>query len=230
MLHLAKLVKYEEDPDKLGWIKVEYKEQIRWARPCFAFGHFFIPSKEWIDKYINSLAVWVTTEQGGDDRENYLIWMGFTFLDDGVPAEALENYGYVRHQFTENWFTSVDDTPGDNKLIAKHRDNGISVTFDNSGFEVIDKHGNYIRSRANTGADGGIGIDVNGEVLIALKPFVDWAGRLLQALLNLKVLGNMGSPAPVFPSSVVELTQLQSELNAGIQPNGGYLSDRLRTE
>ena len=227
MLYLARISKeFKDDPDKTGWLPVVYKEQVRWARPLLPFSSFWLPTKEWVEKYADTVGVWVTTESDREDRENYLVYVGFVFMEEQAPT--VQDYGYDRYVFTENWEILVKDTPDNNLIRLNHRENGISVVFDKDGFSINDINGNYLLGRKDIGADSQNGININGEVLIALKPFVDWVSKLLDELISLKILGNLGSPAPVFPPNLVKLQQLKTELQAGIQPKGTFLSDRVK--
>ncbi len=229
MLRLARLAKdnWKDDSEKTGWLPIKYKNQVRWARPCLPFSSFWIPTKEWVEKFADKVGVWVTTETDCSDSENYLVYVGFVWLEGQAPAGE---YGYDRHLFTENWEIRFKDTPDNNLMLVQHVENGTKIVFDRDGFLINDINGNYFLGGKTNGADSGNAIAINGDVLLALRPFVDWVGKLLTELINLKILGNMGSPAPLFPPNLLKLQQLQTQLNQGVQPNGGFLSDKVKAK
>ena len=76
------------DPDsekKLGWIKVEFRGQIRWARPCMPLGTFQVPSVEWVQKYGHWVNIYVDFL---DEDPADLIWVGFSPLKGRIPPEV----------------------------------------------------------------------------------------------------------------------------------------------
>jgi len=121
----------------------------------------------------------------------------YRFCMTGGQAPAGE-YDYDRYLFTENWEIKFKDTPDNNLILIQHVDNGTKIVFDKDGFLINDINGNYFLGGKTNGADSNNAIAINGDVLLALKPFVDWVGKLLTELINLKILGNMGTPASVF--------------------------------
>src|ERR1700759_4406252 len=69
------------DPQQVGRLLVEVPSVLAdvpvWARPCFPYGHFFVPAQD--------ARVWVEFE-GGD--LSYPIWVGTWFADGEVPPDA----------------------------------------------------------------------------------------------------------------------------------------------
>lgn len=122
---------YEVDEDQIGWLRVLYKGEIRWAMPKMRFGSFEMPSKEWVEKYGSMLGVWIVGQTTPDERdgESFLVWDGFTFLKGKVPQEALVDFPYARLYFTENWSMLFSDMKDKNRFVLKH-------LVDNSMFSI----------------------------------------------------------------------------------------------
>lgn len=159
MKYRARLTKgafFEDDTDKLGWIKVVYNDEVRWAMPHWDIGQIKIPTKEWMEKFGSYIFIWVDKV---DDSE-YLCWTGWALLklpaNDGdgkqltsYPSELLEtitSYPYVQLWFTENWTMTIDDTADKNKFTLAHSDGSyliIDRTINANGkIEILDKQAN----------------------------------------------------------------------------------------
>lgn len=81
-----------------------------WARPCFAWGHFYVPEV--------GAHVWVAFENGDPSSP---VWLGTWYPSGQVPAEARVSPPKVRairtaagHRLT------LDDTAGSEKLTLAH--------------------------------------------------------------------------------------------------------------
>lgn len=76
----------QPDEGKLGWLQVIYKEELRWARPCFPFGEYTPPSDEWIRNNADRFSVWVACESTFSkfESEDHLVYLGFVPLEDGL--------------------------------------------------------------------------------------------------------------------------------------------------
>lgn len=68
-----------DDPEKIGRIKVVYKRNVRWARPCMPFGSFHFPDVEWVRRNWKKYRVWVDFEHQKvtAQREDSMIYLGF---------------------------------------------------------------------------------------------------------------------------------------------------------
>lgn len=230
-MYLAKIAvtEFEDDTEKIGWLRVWYKRELRWAMPKMRFGAFEMPTREWLTKYGDCLGVWIVGQKMHDEREHeaYLVWDGFCFLEGKVPAEALTNYPYVRLFFTENWKMSFDDTVNANVFKLVHVDGtsividrtvgsenviitdskvGNSQSWSKSGMSWKDCFGNAITTDST-------GIKINGQYVV-LKPALDWILHNAAAF----VMGNLGVPAPILPN-VVELA------NTGMEQSNDFVSN-----
>ena len=231
-MYLAKIAvdEYEMDTQKMGWLRVWYKRELRWAMPKMRFGAFEMPTKEWLAKYGDCLGVWIVGQKTYDEREHeaYLVWDGFSFFEGKVPEEALANYPYVRLFFTENWKMSFDDTVNANVFKLMHTDGtsividrtkdaenvtindsklGNSQTWSKSGMSWLDSFGNTIQTSS-------VGVKINGQFVV-LQPTLDWILNNASAF----VMGNLGVPAPILPN----VTALANE---GVENKTGFISNR----
>lgn len=143
---------FEDDANKLGWIKVVFHDEVRWAMPHWDLGHMRIPTKEWMQKFGDYIFVWV---EKIEDSE-HLCWTGWALLqlpandEDGqqlttYPSELLDSiasYPYVQLWFTESWTMSIDDTKDKNKFTVSHLDGSyliIDRAIDGNGkIELLD--------------------------------------------------------------------------------------------
>lgn len=130
---------YQDDPSKRGFIRVEFHGSIITAYPSNETMWLSIPSREWIEKYGDS--VWALIEQLEDDPR-YYSWVGIAILsppqtDDEDFAEWLADYPYVRMYFTENWKYIFNDTEGRNTYRIKHEDGTVVLIDRTTGAETI---------------------------------------------------------------------------------------------
>lgn len=248
-MYLAKISQehYEVDDERgIGWLKVEYKGTIRWALPKMRFGAFEMPSKEWIEKYGESLGVWIVNDDVADERESerYLVWDGFTFLKGNLPKEAFDEYPYVRLYFTENWKMLFSDMKEKHRFIIQYIDGSefrIDRTKDDESFVWFDAKHNHRQewNRAGTKLVDGFGNSIesteegwtftckNKNILemrsdgTKLNGFYVVLKPTIDWILRHAPafgMGNMGKPVPIMPPVVVEANQ-------GIDNKQGYVSN-----
>lgn len=91
-----------DDADKVGWIPVIFKQEIRWAKPCLPLGTFNAPSQDWIIKNRKRFKVWVEFEESAFEprRQDSLIYVGFYPMGGENPypepqGELADNYPNV---------------------------------------------------------------------------------------------------------------------------------------
>jgi hypothetical protein len=248
-MFLARISKddYTLDADKIGWLMVVYKGELRWAMPKMRFGAFEMPTKEWVDKYGDLVGVWIVGQTTPDEREkeSFLVWDGFTFLAGKVTQEALEDFPYVRMFFTENWTMLFNDTADKNLFKVVHLDGSIiklDRTKDAESFEVFDaklgnrqvwnKDGMTVTDAFGNlykwTKDGALFQDANGNVISMTKEGfkVNDDFVVLKPMLDwlLKVastfgMGNMSAPVPILPANV-------TSLNQGINGKKNFVSNK----
>jgi uncharacterized protein involved in type VI secretion and phage assembly len=146
-LYVGEVVKVED----LGRVQVivpaifdrTTPESFVWARPCFPYGHFFVP--EVGDK------VWVAFEHGDPTAP---VWLGIWYLTGAVPAEANVSPPVKRViRSAKGHVVIMDDTGGSEKLILQDksgnrielRGDGVlikcaqNLTIDASGKDIVIK-------------------------------------------------------------------------------------------
>jgi hypothetical protein len=187
-MYLARIAvdEYKLDDEKIGWLRVHYKGQLRWAMPKMRFGAFEMPSKEWVEKYGNLLGVWIVGQTTPDEREReaFLVWDGFAFLPGKVPQEAVEGFPYVRMYFTENWTMLFSDKKDENRFVLKHLDGSLIVIDRKTGEEsikiedavhghsvVLDKNGVKVVEGSSSNEfvmdkDGNLNVTVNNDATV----------------------------------------------------------------
>jgi len=144
MLYEAKLISdsFEDDPEKRGFILVEFDRKLRWAQPQFDFGSIRVPSKEWVEKYKDAIGIYVS-EVG---NQPHLVWTGFFVYKDRVPAIAKKEYPYARVLlFSENWTIYASDSKGKHNFSIEHSKGSmirINQTKGKESIELIDATNN----------------------------------------------------------------------------------------
>jgi phage gp45-like len=99
------------DPLKVGRVKVRvpsiFTDQDTWARPCFAYGHFFVPDP--------GDHVWVAFE-GGDATAP--IWLGVWYPSGAAPVPASDADPPVQRvvQTKGGQTLLLDDSDGKEKI------------------------------------------------------------------------------------------------------------------
>jgi phage gp45-like len=100
-----------DDPLKVGRVKVRvpsiFTEQDTWARPCFTYGHFFVPDL--------GDHVWVAFE-GGDASAP--IWLGVWYPSGAAPAPASDAAPPVQRvvQTAGGQLLVLDDSDGKQRI------------------------------------------------------------------------------------------------------------------
>lgn len=143
-----------EDPENMGRIQVQIPSvfasdqpsEYAWARPCFHFGHFFVPE---IDS-----KVWLAFENGDPSMP---VWLGIWYPSGSTPSEAQVSPPSVRLiRSTQGHLVIFDDTDGSEAVIVKDkfgssielREESVKIkamadlTIDASGVNVIIKASN----------------------------------------------------------------------------------------
>jgi len=108
VIRLTKIItdtKYWEiqDPKKMGFIPVYFRNEVRWARPVLNTHEIRIPTKEWISKYGDSLGIYV--QESIIEGISTLWWLGFClFENNSLNAEFDDEYPYLKIlHFDESW-------------------------------------------------------------------------------------------------------------------------------
>jgi uncharacterized protein involved in type VI secretion and phage assembly len=123
-----------EDDDRLGRIQVSVPavfgevspDYFAWARPCFPYGHFFVPEKG--DR------VWVAFENGDPTAP---VWLGVLYPKDKVPAEADASPPAKRVVKTSSGHVIVlDDTSGSESVEIKAGKHDHKIRLDANGITV----------------------------------------------------------------------------------------------
>lgn len=119
----------EEDPT---YIEVKIGLQSYFAKPCFSFGSWNIPSEKWLEKNRDKVMVWVAFENGDTAHPVYL---GIQPLDgkkpEGMPYKNGKNYATTKFKY---WFD--DDT--EEFYLEQFDDSGTkqNIKLSNTGIEI----------------------------------------------------------------------------------------------
>ena len=111
---------------QLGWIKVslfDLSDTFAWARPCFPYGHFFVPKAG--DR------VWLAFE--GGNRENP-VWLGIWYPQDTVPLlpDETDPEPVQRLIRSESGHVLLFDDTEDATNITVNSAGGHSLVFDDT--------------------------------------------------------------------------------------------------
>lgn len=132
------------DPTKRGFIPVEFEDEIVWARPIFRLGEFMVPTKEFVQQNIDTVAVVVEVL---DNQEGKLAWSGFTYWEEATPKDTQEHYPYQKILYAdEQWKVFCDSREEEPIFFIEHAD-GTRLQFHREEgqrkLEYIDKQLNH---------------------------------------------------------------------------------------
>ena len=203
---------FTDDPNKIGYIQVLHKGKSYWARPCLPFGEFYVPTKEWMEKYVfvNDAVANFSIYCQHINNSNNFVWVGFGAKRGKLPNQASTNYPKRRVKFTESWLEIYDDTPNTNFWELSHID-GSKIKIDRtSGSEkitVIDGVTNFLIEFSQDGIlIGKQGITANlGN---SLKDLID----AIKLLTVTTTFGPSGTPINAASFTAVQ-TKLDSILD-----------------
>jgi hypothetical protein len=135
-----------EDPQKQGRVQVKVPTifgadlQV-WARPCFAYGHFFVPPV--------GAKVWVEFEAGDPQ---YPIWSGAWYPQANTPEESRVTPPDNRVIQTASGHTiELNDTSDSPKITIRHKDNSFVAIDDKGSVVVANKNGSTLYLNADQG-------------------------------------------------------------------------------
>ena len=123
-----------DDDDRLGRIQVSVPavfgevspEYFAWARPCFPYGHFFVPEK--------GERVWVAFENGDPTAP---VWLGVLYPKGKVPAEADASPPAKRVVKTASGHVVVlDDTSGSESVEIRAGKHNHKIRLDDKGITI----------------------------------------------------------------------------------------------
>jgi len=141
----AGLVTSVEDPEGLGWIKVQVPalspggEEMT-ARPCFAPGQFWVPPV--------GARVWVEFEAGDPACP---LWVGIWYASGEVPDEAdiAPPTSHVFHTPAGHQ-VELSDTDGSERIIIRHKDNAFVAIDENGSIVLSSKTGGTLYLNADS--------------------------------------------------------------------------------
>ncbi len=109
----------------------EKPEDFVWARPCFPYGHFYVPEKK--DK------VWIAFENGDPKAP---VWLGVWYPDGKAPPEAKASPPVRRVIHSAQGHSLVLDDDEDEATIAlSHGDEKAKITLTGDTLEIaVEKH------------------------------------------------------------------------------------------
>lgn len=125
-----------QDDTKLGRLKVKVPSVFGpdlevWARPCFAYGQFFVPKVE--------TRVWVEFEAGDPQ---FPLWVGVFYVDGEVPPGADIDPPDVRMVKTAAGHrVEFGDEDGEEYIRIKHMNNSDDSTSNDGTLIELDKDG-----------------------------------------------------------------------------------------
>ena len=133
-----------EDPT---FIEVLIAGKSVYAKPCFSFGAWNAPNKEWLEKYKDEVMVWVCFEHGNDAHPVYIGVMPLN--------EKVSTLPYLRGK---NWksteFSYYFDDKEKRFSLSKNDAEGVferGVEIDGDTIAIYDSKGNILALDSVTG-------------------------------------------------------------------------------
>lgn len=122
------------------YIEVIHANKSFFAKPCMSFGGWNIPSRKWLEKYKDTVMVWIAFENGNSAHATYL---GISPLDDKKPdLPYLNGHHYKSTEFVYYF----DDDTKTYKIYKKDAEekflHGVEIT--ENTIKVSDSKGNTI--------------------------------------------------------------------------------------
>jgi hypothetical protein len=174
------VTKNDQDTAKKGHVVVKvptvFGDQVEMeARPCFPFGHFWVPAV--------GTKVWVEFEAGDPQ---YAIWVGVWYADGEVPAKAALAPPDNRVMHTPSGhMIEVTDKKDEEKIVIRHMKNSflsvdkegsivvsnqkgsfLNLDSKNQSTTLMEQHGNLI-TMSSDGVlivnDKGVSVEIKGD-------------------------------------------------------------------
>ena len=157
---------WDNDPKRRGFIPILHRDNVSWARPVYDLGSFKIPTREFVEKNSDTVAVIVEMLDGPDS--GLLAWSGFSFWEGKGPEDVRsDDYPYVSTiYYDEEWKIVKSSKPSENGFRIEHSDgsnfdisrksgeeyiklgdrvHGNDVIMDKSGIVLSDTNGNTVK-------------------------------------------------------------------------------------
>ena len=181
----------EDDPQYIEVILPGGREYF--VRMCYTFPLVAVPTKEWLEKYKESIYCWVTFERGMPDRP---IMIGFTFKEGA--EHNIDSFPNMTALIGEKYQITIDDKE-DSLQLKQLEDNEQEIT--------ITKDSVFIKSdNINLGEETGAEPSVLGDTL------ADLLTDLLDALSQGKVATSLG-PQLFMPDTQAKLAQIKASID-----------------
>ena len=105
----------------IGWVLVEYKGNITWARPVYPLGSFRPPSDKWLTKYAPKLMAWVAPEEEEDLAQtgDHLCVLGFNFAEGTLPDDVTGAFPNKQFLYAADWEVVLDESTGKTELEVR---------------------------------------------------------------------------------------------------------------
>ena len=215
---ISKIKEISQDEDKLNgiylaiptgnvleedktFIQIRLYGKLRYAKPCFPFGWFNIPSQEWLQKYKEEIAIWIMFENG--DRR-FPVWVGVAPLNEKVPSGNFQNTTYFK---SEKFSITLDDKE-ELFEIKNFEETGfisakkyISLLYKNSyGIKALE-------SSLELGKDG----EEKTEAVLSNK-LITLLGDILDELAKITVISPVGETSP--PKNIANILAFKQRLDA----------------
>lgn len=184
----------EQDDENPQYIEVKLPhERIQLARMSYTFPLVAVPSKEWLQKYKDSIYAWVVFERGLPERP---IVIGFTFNEDS--EHNVDSYPRSATIIGEKFVINIDDK--NDRLELKQLEDAKQEI-------VMTKDKVYVKSDdINLGEESGAEPSVLGDTLEGLlNDFID-------AVMQGKVPTSMG-PMTFMPDTLTKLGQIKAKMS-----------------
>lgn len=152
--------------DDNTFIEVYISNKSFFAKPCFSFGSWNAPSKEWLTKYKDEIMVWIAYENGNPAHPVYL---GVQPLNNKVPAMPYKNGKNWKSTKFRYWFDDETEEFYLEKIGSK-----FSVKINSEILEILNAGGSKLTLVDKTGQfelknKSGIGIKSTGTSVILGK-------------------------------------------------------------
>jgi hypothetical protein len=182
-VYLAKIAHPDDWRDasgRTGWIPVIIKRELRWAKPCFQFGVFAVPTLDWVRANHDKYSVWIAYEDvivraRGEDSP---IWVGFV-PNTADATTVADNYPDISVEFSSTSWEIKKSSRADNEFwdLSFKKDGAatpvVKVTHDGTEIKTV-VHGDKVDLHSDADQDAVRG----NELKDILSDLIDAIGAL----------------------------------------------------
>ena len=186
--------------DDKTFIQIEYRGEIRYAKPAMPFGWYFVPTEEWLEKYKDEISIWVMFEQG-DPR--FPVWFGFAPRNNKIPGD--DNFPNTAKMKTVEFEFLLDDTE---KQLSLRNFEKTGLLFNENVVSLLHKEDIGIKIDKNKVYLGNV--DKNNEPVTLSEQLISVLQDMLDLMAEITVTSPVGNTS--VPLNSAQMLAMKEQL------------------